>query len=119
MAASRLSTSTSSARRWAWTPETPHCLRVAISNPCFELWLILHHAEHSRWITNQEAHSIRREHDGSTDKQLDSSKYMHLRDAAVRRARQLTELHVDVERMLPHDNPSSGVYRLVEAIEED
>ena len=91
---------------------------VAISNPCFELWLILHYAEHSRWISNQKARSIRHEHDGSTGKQLDSSAYMQRREAAVRRARRLAEAHESAERNFPQDNPSSSVYLLLDAVEQ-
>ena len=27
-------------------------IRLAISNPCFELWLILHFQDHTAWLDN-------------------------------------------------------------------
>lgn len=93
-------------------------INVAISNPCFELWLILHHTDHTRPINNQQARSILRKHDSSPRKGLDSKLYMEPRKDAVDRARRLTERHNSAGQTFPNDNPSSGVYRLIEAVED-
>ncbi|MCY3849433.1 MAG: RloB family protein [Acidimicrobiaceae bacterium] len=93
-------------------------IKVAISNPCFELWLILHHQDHTRPIDNQQARSILRKHDPSPEKGLDSKLYMESRKDAVDRARRLTERHKNAGQTFPDDNPSSGVYRLIEVVEE-
>ncbi|MCY3849425.1 MAG: RloB family protein [Acidimicrobiaceae bacterium] len=68
-------------------------ISVAISNPCFELWLILQHQDHTRPIDNRQARSILRKHDASPAKGLDSRSYMQSRKGAVDRARQLAERH--------------------------
>jgi RloB-like protein len=91
-------------------------IQLAVSNPCFELWLILHFRSHSGWLDNERACKLRRQFDGSRDKGLDESKYMpFIRDAAQRAAK-LDERHRQDGTRFPHDNPSSGMYRLHAAI---
>jgi hypothetical protein len=53
-------------------------INLAISNPCFELWLILHFERHSSWLDNDSARRRRRQFDGAPDKNLNPSKYMPL-----------------------------------------
>ena len=91
-------------------------ISVAISNPCFELWLVLHYADRERWINNDDCRSLRRQHDNSQGKSLDPAIYMPLRQDAIKRAKRLTKLHADAGRSHPKDNPSSSLYRLLEAI---
>lgn len=93
-------------------------VELAISNPCFELWLILHFQDHSSWLENDDARRLRRQLDGSSDKGLEPAKYMpHIRDAA-RRAAALDQLHAQNATTFPQDNPSSGVHRLIASMEE-
>ena len=91
-------------------------VELAISNPCFELWLILHFQDHSSWLDNDDARRLRRQLDGSTHKGLDSQKYMpHIRDAA-QRAAVLDERHAQNGTVFPQDNPSSGMHRLLASV---
>lgn len=92
-------------------------IHTAISNPCFELWLILHFADRDKWIDNSACRGLRHQHDGSQGKSVDGATYMGLRDQAIQRAKRLQILHSTASRELPDDNPSSGMYRLLEAIE--
>ncbi len=94
-------------------------ISVAISNPCFELWLVLHHAEHERWIDNETCRGLLNEHDKSQGKRVDGASYMPRRQQAIARARRLAALHESAGRELPNDNPSSAVYRLLEAVDPD
>ena len=94
-------------------------VRLAISNPCFELWLALHFENQTAWLNNDAAAKLRRHHDKSSGKGLDGSKYMLRRDDAAQRARALTAKHAGDRTEFPHDNPSSGMYLLFEAIESD
>ncbi len=94
-------------------------VRLAISNPCFELWLALHFEDHTAWLDNDAAGKLRRKHDKSSGKGLDGSPYMPRRADAARRARALTAKHAGDGREFPKDNPSSGMYLLLEAIESD
>ena len=92
-------------------------VRLAISNPCFELWLALHFVDHTRWLDTEAAGKLRRDQDGSTGKGLDSATYMSRRADAARRARSLTAKHEGDDTIFPDDNPSSGMYLFLEAIE--
>ena len=63
-------------------------VRLAISNPCFELWLALHFENRTAWL-----------------------------DTAAQRARTLAAKHVSDGTEFPNDNPSSGMYLFLDAIE--
>ena len=92
-------------------------VRLAISNPCFELWLVLHFEERTAWLDSDAASRLRCRCDGSSGKGMEGSKYMPRRTAAARRARALEAEHIGDGTEFPDDNPSSGVYLLLEAIE--
>ena len=91
-------------------------VRLAISNPCFELWLALHFANCTKWLDNDAAGKLRRGHDKSSGKGLDGSVYMPRRADAAQRARALTTKHAGDGTEFPDDNPSSGMYLFLEAI---
>lgn len=93
-------------------------VRVAISNPCFEVWLVMHFKPHTRWLSTAEAVRLRRECDGSTGKEVDGTLYMADRWAAAAHARNLRDKHVDEATLFPDDNPSSGMFELLDAIEQ-
>ncbi len=90
---------------------------IAVSNPCFELWLALHFDSQTAWIDNNGAERLRQSHDGSSDKSLSGATYMPNRQDAARRARSLDEMHRDNDTAFPDDNPSSGMFRFLEAVE--
>jgi hypothetical protein len=90
-------------------------IRLAVSNPCFELWLILHYRDHGSWLDNREAVELRRQLDRSTNKSLNAATYMPLLEDAVRRAADLDTRHKRDGSEFPHDNPSSGMHRLIAA----
>ena len=92
-------------------------IRLAISNPCFELWLALHFEDHTDCLTTDEAVELRRTHDGSSDKSVDGPTYMPRRDKAYRRAKFLDGMHQRKGSAFPNDNPSSGMFRFLEAVE--
>lgn len=91
-------------------------IQNAISNPCFELWLILHFRDYRAWLTSRNASRVRRQLDGSNDKGLDTAKYMPLICDAERRAVLLDERHENDHTFFPHNNPSSGMHQLLDAI---
>lgn len=90
---------------------------VAISNPCFELWLILHFQDHSAFLDNRGAELISRRLDGRPGKRLDGAKYMPLRHDACSRAADLVVRHEQDGTTFPNDNPSSTMHELLAAIE--
>lgn len=90
-----------------------HQVRLAISNPCFELWLLLHHADCRAYCAGC-ADVIRRlrKHLPEYDKsRLNFAHFAAGVGDAVKRARDLDATGSDHNR-----NPSTGVWRLVERI---
>ena len=90
-------------------------INLAISNPCFELWLILHFESCGSWLDNDGARRLRRQHDGALGKNLDPAKYMPLIQKAINNASALAKRHSRDGTAFPHDNPSSGMYLLIES----
>lgn len=90
---------------------------LAISNPCFELWLMLHFEARTAWLDSDSAGRLRGCHDKRPAKGLEGSEYMPRRTFAVKRARALAAKHEGDGAEFPDDNPSSGMYLLLDAIE--
>jgi hypothetical protein len=88
-------------------------VQLAVSNPCFELWLLLHHADCRAHCSGcaEVAKRLRR-HVPTYDKaRLDFADFVAGVDAAVKRARDLEPAGTDHQR-----NPSTSVWRLVQRI---
>ncbi|NJP30622.1 RloB family protein [Micromonospora thermarum] len=98
---------------------TVHNIRLAISNPCFELWLTLHFEEQTAFLTTVEAERRSRRLDGRSGKRIDGARYVELRRIAARRAAALSHRHARNQTSFPKDNPSSTFYELLLAIEPD
>ncbi|WP_268248030.1 RloB family protein [Actinoplanes lobatus] len=94
-------------------------VRFAVSNPCFELWLMLHHADHTQFLDTARAESESRRLDGRKGKSIDAAAYMPLRKAAAERAARLEKRHLRDRTTFPGDNPSSGMFRFLDAVEGD
>lgn len=92
-------------------------IKLAISNPCFEVWLILHFRDHTSWIDVHNAIERRRELDDSKGKEVDPKKYMQCVRDAVERARALDDRHRLSGTRFPDNNPSSGMYLLIDSID--
>ena len=89
---------------------------VAISNPCFEAWLIFHWQRMSQPMTTTQAVNLRQELDGTHGKRVNGSIYMPMRQDAADHARRLAARHEASGRVLPDDNPSSGMFQLLDAL---
>ncbi|MCX5200268.1 RloB family protein [Streptomyces sp. NBC_00237] len=88
-------------------------IEVAVSNPCFELWLLLHFADHCAF-TGSYAHLVPHlaKHLPRYDKtRADFRHFAATWPEAARRARALAPVGKEHEK-----NPASGVWRLVKAI---
>ena len=92
-------------------------IHLAVSNPCFEIWLILHHKDHSRFDTTDAVERLSRTFDKRKGKRIDADLYMPLRKEASRRAAVLDKRHAADGKRFPRDNPSSGMYRFLAALE--
>ncbi len=92
-------------------------MELAVSNPCFELWLWLHFADQPGPKHHSEFEHMMKQHIPNYDKHVDYSDYAAGYDAAYRRASRLDE-----NAKLDNDegrNPTTGVWRLTESIRSD
>ncbi len=94
-----------------------HGINVASSNPCLELWFILHFEDQTAYLERQAA---QRGAEGllGCSKVLSESALSALADGydeARRRAVKLDEKHAG-DGSPPGTNPSSGVWRLIDLI---
>ncbi|MER6824510.1 RloB family protein [Streptosporangium sp. NPDC000563] len=92
-------------------------INLAISNPCFELWLILHYSNCSAFMDTNSADSRSRSLDGRSGKRIDPEVYMPLRKKAAEHAKRLDARHAQNGTSFPHDNPSSGMYKFLRSLE--
>lgn len=89
-------------------------IQLAVSNPCFEIWILLHFRESPG---ARHRHDLRRmvgQNLPGYDKHLDFARVAPGLDDAVRRAQRLDRDAQDEGE--PGRNPSTGAYRLVESI---
>jgi hypothetical protein len=95
-----------------------HGIRLAISNPCFELWLALHFDDQMAFIDTKAAERRSCQLDGRTGKRIDPELYMVRRHAAARRAVALKRRrHEQNGTRFPKDNPSSSMNEFLAAVE--
>ena len=90
---------------------------IARSNPCFELWLLLHLRSHTGYLSTDEAIRILVAELPGYHKEIDEYTFRKLEPgvaAACQRARDLEERHDADSTRCPHDNPFSTMYRLIE-----
>jgi hypothetical protein len=93
-------------------------VHVALSNPCIELWFLLHFTDHTSYLERDAARrklttELGQYSKGAFDLRPFIGKYQEARDRAVR----LDTKHRDDESTFPDNNPSSGVWRLVETLQ--
>jgi len=89
---------------------------VAVSNPCFEIWLLMHYTDVTAFMDTDEAVRRSKLKDGRQGKGIDAAAYMPLRAEASRRAKALDARHRTAGTLPPEDNPSSGMYKFLDAI---
>lgn len=92
-------------------------IEVAVSNPCFELWLVLHYQDQDSNLTTERAEHLRAELDGSVGKHLEGAAYMLKRMDAARRSERLRKKHQGDETAFPEDNPSTTFDLFVKDVE--
>lgn len=93
---------------------TAHQISVAMSNPCFELWLLLHFEECNGWIHRDAAHSTCGKYIVGYKKRVDYSDLRDLVSAASRRASRLQEWQD--KRGNARGNPYTTVHVLVDRL---
>lgn len=105
----------------ARTPEARHLaassrIRLAVSNPCFELWLLLHFAERTAHVTTAQVVKLLRGHLPTYQKHVRFDDVHHGYLDAVERGKALDRRHGELGS--EGGNPSTGMYRLTERIRE-
>jgi len=89
-------------------------IELAISNPCFELWLLLHHRHCPGELHRHKAQTMLKDHVTSYDKHVNFDDYKDGYEKAVQRAKSLDQLAESMGE--PGRNPTTGVYVLTEMI---
>lgn len=89
---------------------------LAISNPCFELWALLHFQDQTAHIERRDAYRLVCEHIAEYVKELPFEKLQPGYADAVKRAIALEKRH-EAAMMDRGSNPSTGVYMLLQSIE--
>jgi len=92
-------------------------IELAISNPCIELWLLLHFRESPGMKRAHQLLPMLKRYIPNYDKHVDYSNYVDGYEVAVQRASRL-----DADAQADNDegrNPTTGVWRLTESIRSD
>jgi hypothetical protein len=92
-------------------------IELAISNPCFELWLLLHFRESPGMQHRQKIVELLRQNVAGYVKDIRFDLFAGKHIDAKGRARRLDHLADACGE--PGQNPTTGVYRLIEAIEAE
>ena len=91
-------------------------VELAISNPCFELWLLLHFQEAPGMRDRKRMRQLLKAHVPHYDKAVDYATYAAHHPRADQRAERLDQAAEKAGE--PGRNPSTGVYRLIRIIEK-
>jgi hypothetical protein len=94
-----------------------HGISLAISNPCFELWPLLHFTDQRAYVSIEKVQAALRRHMPGYEKKLDCARLRGGYQLARQRA---TEIHKQHERngKGSDQNPSTTVPSLIEALLE-
>jgi hypothetical protein len=96
---------------------TRHNIEIAYSNPCIELWFVLHFRDQNAYIDRHAVQRLSRDLLGCekllTAEALATLERLH--EDAVTRARALDEKHLGDDSP-PGSNPSSTLWRLIDVI---
>jgi hypothetical protein len=90
---------------------------LAVSNPCFELWLLLHFQTSPGMQDRVRLLQMLRKHVPDYDKEVDYSHFQSGYEQAVARATRMDRAAANAGE--PGRNPTTGVYRLTELIREE
>ena len=92
-------------------------IHLAISNPCFEFWYLLHFREHNANLTRQKARELLKHH--VPDYEKADRLYPHplgpLTMEAIQRAKQIAA-RAEGDGLPLHTNPGTNVWGLVETL---
>ncbi|MDQ2731040.1 MAG: RloB family protein [Armatimonadota bacterium] len=105
-----------SRKRWNDAVETARQQNIflAVSNPSFELWYLLHYQDQSANLEREEARRLLKKYLPDYDKpdRLYPTPLKELTEAAIQRAKVLED-HAREQALGEYTNPSTGVWKLV------
>ena len=91
-------------------------VKIAVSNPCFELWLVLHHQDCFAYVTTSDIVKASEDLEKRPSKGINPSFYMDHIAKAVERADKLRARHKKNNTTFPNDNPSTGMPDFIRAV---
>ena len=95
---------------------TQRRIGVVVSNPCFELWLVLHCQDQTAYIDGRQIQRLAKKLGVIEKKQIkDNDRLIDAYEDAKRRAKQLDKMH-ERNYSPPRSNPSTDIWRLVDSI---
>lgn len=100
---------------------TPLGISLVVSNPCFEVWLVLHAIDHSAPTTTAQMQSIARKSrvvKASNGKSIELTQIRGKFSVAEQRSKGLLQRHQRSGSTFPDDNPSTTVAAVVRTIVE-
>jgi hypothetical protein len=93
-------------------------IRMALSNPCFESWLIWHIQDTSSQLSSREAKKLFQALTGHLPQHFDMDDLLSARPVATNRAKTMAGLHVYNGTHHLDRNPSSDIYQLLDELYE-
>ncbi len=92
-------------------------IRLAISNPSFEYWYLLHYQDQTGYLTRQQALSLLKTHIPKYEKSdvLYRGELQHRTESTIIRAKQVAH-QASADALEPYSNPCTYVWELVELI---
>jgi len=92
-------------------------IHLAVSNPCIELWLLIHFTDLQGHIHRHEARRQLQQHIKGYDKRLVTLDQLEGRfEEARERAKKLEAKHKGDATSFPDNNPSSDMWKLIETM---
>ncbi len=92
-------------------------ISLAVSNPCIELWFLLHFVDHTAYIDRHTAQTQAKTHlDCGKDLDQAAQELLATRFPVAKTRAVLLDLKHDGDGTDPPGNPTSSVWRIIEAI---
>lgn len=92
-------------------------VHLAFSNPCFEVWVVLHEKDLGAWASTDDVVSAAQSVNGVSGKHVEATELIQRRALAAGRAVSLRERHRKNGSEFPDDNPSTQVDLFLAAVE--
>jgi hypothetical protein len=95
-------------------------VQIALSNPCIELWFLIHYQDQHAGLERDQAKSEFKKFQPRYDGEVNNTSLNPLLPKAIERAKHLNDMHDRAGRKLvtTESNPSSQIFRLIEFIQD-